>query len=169
MIYVPRLKFNKHCIADADGCKSFVFVFGRKLQPSKSGHSPRVSNVAERLQNTRAAHPHPEARKSRTDQPRATSQLTLDLHASNDSSVTNHKASKSKNEETRENATKTRPQFFSMDSSISLGLTGDSADVTQQLPVELKQQLSIEVRSQSERENRTGNKFPTTSSLTSCT
>ena len=32
MNYVPRLKFNKqHCIADADGCKSFVFCFWQEI------------------------------------------------------------------------------------------------------------------------------------------
>ena len=97
-----------------------------------------MSSAVDRLKLANEAHPPPA---------NDANDFTLDLRASNESAAKSENAKVGAAAGTSSNA-KPRHPFVSIDSSISLGLTGDSAYVTKQLPPELKQQLSIEVRSQ---------------------
>ena len=97
-----------------------------------------MSSAVDRLKLANEAHPPPA---------NDANDFTLDLRTSNESAAKSENAKVGAAAGASSNA-KPRHPFVSIDSSISLGLTGDSTYVTKQLPAELKQQLSIEVRSQ---------------------
>ena len=97
-----------------------------------------MSSAVDRLKLANEAHPPPA---------NDANDFTLDLRTSNESAAKSENAKVGAAAGASSNANPRHP-FVSIDSSISLGLTGDSTYVTKQLPAELKQQLSIEVRSQ---------------------